>query len=99
MSSTPLAPNEREIQPMQLSLEQLNGLKQQHEEEIQELTKQIESLATAKSRFLTAKATLLDLGSTPENRKMLVPLNSSLYVPGKIVNPDKVSVVSDGKKF
>ncbi len=82
--------NEREIQPMNLSLEQLNALKGQHEEEIQELSKQLESLASAKARFSTAKATLLDLGSTPENRKLLVPLNSSLYVPGKIVNPDKV---------
>ena len=29
--------NEREIQPYQLSLEQLNSLKTQHEEEINEL--------------------------------------------------------------
>ncbi len=33
--------NEREIQPMQLSLEQLNQLKQQHEDEIAELNKQV----------------------------------------------------------
>lgn len=37
--------NEREIQPMDLPIEQLNNLKAQHEEEIRELQKQMESLA------------------------------------------------------
>lgn len=37
--------NEREIQPMDLPIEQLNNLKVQHEEEIRELQKQMESLA------------------------------------------------------
>lgn len=37
--------NEREIQPMDLPIEQLNNLKLQHEEEIRELQKQMESLA------------------------------------------------------
>ena len=37
--------NEREIQPMDLPIEQLNNLKMQHEEELRELQKQMESLA------------------------------------------------------
>jgi predicted RNase H-like nuclease (RuvC/YqgF family) len=37
--------NEREIQPMDLSIEQLNNLKQQHEEEIRELQRQLEQLS------------------------------------------------------
>jgi hypothetical protein len=37
--------NEREIQPMDLSIEQLNNLKQQHEEEIKELQKQLDQLS------------------------------------------------------
>jgi hypothetical protein len=47
MSAAPLSvSNEREIQPMDLSIEQLNNLKQQHEEEIKELQKQLEQLAS-----------------------------------------------------
>jgi hypothetical protein len=82
--------NEREIHPAQLSLEQLNSLKGQHENEIQELQRQLEQLVGAKNRFTTAKLTLLDMSSYSEDHKILVPLNSSLYVPGKIIDPKKV---------
>lgn len=84
--------NEREIQPMNLSLEQLNALKTQHEDEIQELQKQLEVLVNARSRFFTAKNSLKDLGTYNEGDKILVPLNSSLYIPGTIMNADKVIV-------
>jgi prefoldin alpha subunit len=83
--------NEREIQPMQLSLEQLNALKTQHEEEIQELQKQMESLHSAKARFATSRATLLDMGKIQNDQKLLVPLSSSLYVPGVVADAGKVS--------
>ena len=95
--------NEREIQPMQLSLEQLNLLKSQHEEELQELQRQLESLHSAKTRFTTAKATVQDISDTPSGQKILIPLSSSLYVPGQISKTNKVSIntpfhkeVSDG---
>ncbi|KAJ1394615.1 Prefoldin [Ochromonadaceae sp. CCMP2298] len=84
--------NEREIQPMQLSLEQLSGLKTQHENEIQELGRQMESLYGAKNRYNTAKSVLTDISSCPEGNTLMVPLNSSLYVPGKIADPTKVMV-------
>jgi prefoldin alpha subunit len=83
--------NEREIQPMQLSLEQLSSLKTQHENEIQELQRQMESLFGAKTRYNNAKAVLGDMSTCPAGNSLLIPLNSSLYVPGKIINPDKVS--------
>ncbi len=82
--------NEREIQPMQLSLEQLNSLKTQHENELQELARQLEALVGARNRFGISKSTLLDMGSYSDNQKLLVPLNSSLYAPGKIVDSKKV---------
>jgi prefoldin alpha subunit len=84
--------NEREIQPMQLSLEQLNALKQQHEEELQELSRQLESLINGRNRFALSKSTLQEISSYPENQKLLIPLNSSLYVPGKIIDPKKVKI-------
>lgn len=82
--------NEREIQPMQLSLEQLSSLKTQHENEIQELQRQMESLYGAKSRYNNAKAVLGDISTCPSGNSLMIPLNSSLYVPGKIINPEKV---------
>ena len=126
--------NEREIQPFQLSIEQLSALKTQHEEELQELQKQMESLYDANSRwvdveyrsidtykliynqenliwifslnskfivvgFLTfdivfrfsnARSTLADISTCSDSTRILIPLNSSLYVPGVIQQSDKV---------
>lgn len=84
-------PNEREINPMHLSLEQLNNLKAQNEEELQELQRQLEALHNAKSRFANARNMLDDISTSANNDVLLVPLNSSLYVPGKICDPEKVS--------
>jgi prefoldin alpha subunit len=88
----PLISNEREIQPMQLSIEQLNFIKTQHEEDIIELNKQLEVLMGAKNRYLTAKATITEVGAAPEGNSMLVPLTSSLYVPGTITDKEKLLV-------
>ncbi len=76
---------------MQLSIEQLNALKTQHEEELQELQKQLESLHGARTRFSTSRSTLIDMGKVPEGQSLLVPLSSSLYVPGKVADSGKVS--------
>jgi prefoldin alpha subunit len=90
--ATPLTiSNEREIQPYQLSIEQLQSLKTQHEEELQELQRQMESLIGAKSRFINAKNSLLDIATSSNETKIMIPLNASLYVPGKIVDSGKVS--------
>jgi prefoldin alpha subunit len=83
--------NEREIQPMQLSLEQLSNLKMQHENEIKELSNQLEILYNAKNKYMNAKVILGDVSSYPSGNELMIPLNSSLYVPGKIMDPSKVS--------
>lgn len=83
----------KEIVPMQLSLEQLNALKTTLEEELQEIQRQLETLTTARTRLATAKTTIQDLSTCTNGQKMLVPLNSSLYVPGEITEVNKVSVL------
>lgn len=81
---------EREVSLVSLSLEQLNSIKSQIDGELQELNRQLESLSLARSRFSNAKSILLDLSTSTVGEKLLVPLNSSLYVPGTIADPDKV---------
>mmetsp|Transcript_30059 Transcript_30059/g.28725 ORF Transcript_30059/g.28725 Transcript_30059/m.28725 type:complete len:161 (-) Transcript_30059:114-596(-) len=85
-------PNDREVNPMHLSLEQLNNLKLQNEEELQELQRQLETLHGAKGRFLNARNTLDEISTSKKDEVLLVPLNSSLYVPGRIVDPETVLV-------
>lgn len=89
-ATVPTVSNEREISPMDLSLEQLNSLKVQHEEEIKELSKQLESLFGARNRYLNASNVINDYNKYASDDSLMIPLNSSLYVPGKIINNNKV---------
>lgn len=84
--------NEREVNVGTLPIEQLNGLKTQHENEIRDLQGQLETLHGAKNRFIGARVTLDELKKMPEETKMLVPLNGSLYAPGSIASAEKVLV-------
>jgi prefoldin alpha subunit len=63
------------------------------EEELKEMSRQLEALSGAKSRFISARSNLDDMNNnTKTDQSLLVPLSSSLYVPGKIDNPNKVIV-------
>ena len=90
VASSSVTSEPQSINPFQLSVEQLNGLKTELEAEIGELQKQLESLAVAKNRFTNAKATLQELSASGGGTRLLVPLNSSLYVPGRVTDPNKV---------
>jgi len=84
--------NEREINVGQLPVEQLSGLKTQHENEIRDLQGQLEALHGAKNRFIGARVTLDDMKNIPVDTKLLVPLNGSLYAPGSIASSERVIV-------
>ncbi|OQR94039.1 prefoldin subunit [Achlya hypogyna] len=81
-----------EVSLMDLSLEQLNNLKTQFEQELQQLTASFSGLREAQSRFADSKGALQAL--QPENlgKKVLVPLTSSMFVPGKLANVKSVLV-------
>ena len=73
-----------------LSLEQLNGLKQQEEERAQSLMGRYGQLRAASARLGAAKTALGSLNASTADKDIMVPLTESLYVPGKIKNPDRV---------
>ena len=75
-----------------LSLEQLNQLKQSIEEELQGLQGAIQQLQTSRNKLTASKEALGRLQKTPEGTPMLVPITSSLYVPGETTNLDNVLV-------
>lgn len=84
--------NEREISAEDLTLDQLANLKQQHEDEIKELSSQLDQLFGAKNRYINARNVLDEMNKTTDGSTLLVPLTSSLYAPGKIKDPNKVIV-------
>lgn len=83
---------EREIDLSKLSIEQLNQLKTQLSEELEEITQHYASLRNAQSRLNSCRTTVSELAPTPEGTEILVPLTQSLYVPGNTSEADKVLI-------
>jgi len=83
-----------------LNLEQLNQLKQSIEEELQGLNGAIQQLQVSRNKLTTSKEALDRLATTQEGTPMLVPITSSLYVPGETTQLDTVLVdVGTGAGF
>ena len=77
---------------LSLSLDQLNSIRTQYDEELLEINRQLEALYSAKSRFNSAKVNISELDQCADDDRLLVPLNQSLYVPGRVMEPKKVIV-------
>jgi len=84
--------SDEKINLMALSLEQLNSLKQSIEEEMQGLQGALQQLQVSRNKLTTSKASLERLHSTEEGTPMLVPMTSSLYVPGETTTLETVLV-------
>jgi prefoldin alpha subunit len=85
-----MASNEMDIST--LSLDQLNQLKSQHEQELNQLRERHSSLKQAEGRFRQSKDALEAISKDDEGKSMLVPLTQSLYVPGKLCDVDSLLV-------
>eukprot|EP00953_Heterococcus_sp_UTEX-ZZ885_P013148 7515-Heterococcus_DN1.PRE.2 len=83
---------QRDINLASLSLEQLNQLKTQHQEEVQSLTANYAALRDGMARYQEAKVAVGAMGRKAEGREILVPLTQSLYVPGKVIDGDTLLV-------
>ena len=76
-----------------MSLEELNQLKQSQEQQLQGLTQRYAQLRAAAARLAASDRAVLELGQEGnEGKDVMVPLTSSLYVPGKIRDHDRLLV-------
>lgn len=75
-----------------LSIEQLSGLKEQLDVDLQSLGRAYDALRGARNRFQDSKGCLEQFKTIPKDQAILVPLTSSLYVNGTIVDKDHVLV-------
>ncbi|XP_077459433.1 prefoldin subunit 5 [Stigmatopora argus] len=75
-----------------LSLPQLEGLKSQLDQEIEFLTSSISQLKVVQAKFVDAKDNLNSLNKNNQGKQLLVPLTSSMYVPGTLNDVDHVLV-------
>ncbi|KAF9351264.1 subunit of tubulin prefoldin [Mortierella sp. NVP85] len=75
-----------------LDLTQLVEVKKQLEEELSHLTSSFGQLKQAQNRFADCIESCQAINAANKDKTILVPLTSSLYVPGKLANVEKVIV-------
>ncbi|XP_028652069.2 prefoldin subunit 5 [Erpetoichthys calabaricus] len=75
-----------------LSLPQLEGLKGQLDQETEFLTSSISQLKVVQTKYVEAKECVNVLSKENEGKELLVPLTSSMYVPGVLNDVEHVLV-------
>ena len=75
-----------------MSLEELNQVKQQEEGRLQALTGRYAQLRAAAARLNASQLAVSELSPASEGKEVMVPLTESVYVPGKIRDPNKFLV-------
>ncbi|KAN0025532.1 hypothetical protein ACTFIU_001809 [Dictyostelium citrinum] len=84
-------PQQQQVNLGSLSLEQLQMVREQVEAEIQQLSESINQLRHASNKYIEAKEAMSGLKGA-DGKDMLVPLTSSIYLPGKINSNEKVLI-------
>ena len=85
-----MAQQPQSIDLSKLPVPQMQQIKQQLEQEIQYLTESLQQLSMANARFLESQRSCRVLTSDNEGKEILVPLTTSLYVPGQLVDTSRV---------
>ncbi|KAF9080391.1 subunit of tubulin prefoldin [Mortierella sp. GBA35] len=83
---------QQKIELQDLDLQQLVEVKKQLEEELSHLTSSFGQLKQAQNRFADCIESCKAVDAKNKDKTILVPLTSSLYVPGKLANVEKVIV-------
>ena len=81
----------KEVPLEKLSIDQLDYVGRQIEQEISNYSSYYSSLRIAHNKFLDNKEYINDL-KTYEDKEILVPMTSSLYIPGKCSDVKRVTV-------
>ncbi|XP_054662975.1 prefoldin subunit 5 isoform X1 [Grus americana] len=76
----------------ELTLPQLELLKGQLDQEVEFLSSSIAQLKVVQTKYVEAKDCLNVLNKSNEGKDLLVPLTSSMYVPGKLLDVERVLI-------
>ncbi|EMF17861.1 Prefoldin alpha subunit [Sphaerulina musiva SO2202] len=83
----------QQIDLAQLSTQQLSQVKKQLDDEVQHLTSSYQNLRTAQQKFRDCIVSIKNgIASSTKGKPLLVPLTSSLYVPGTLADTETVLV-------
>ncbi|KAF1826477.1 Prefoldin alpha subunit [Dissoconium aciculare CBS 342.82] len=89
-----MAASERsQVDLAQLSAQQLSQVKKQLDDEVQHLTGSYQNLRGAQQKFRDCIVSIKNgVANSVKDKPLLVPLTSSLYVPGTLADSDNVIV-------
>ncbi|XP_048346284.1 prefoldin subunit 5-like [Sphaerodactylus townsendi] len=82
----------QQVNISELSLPQLEVLKSQLDQEVEFLSSSIAQLKVVQTKYVEAKDCLAVLNKSNEGKELLVPLSSSMYVPGKLSGVNQVLI-------
>ncbi|CAH0559456.1 unnamed protein product [Brassicogethes aeneus] len=91
-------PNMKQIDLTTLSVPQLTALKQQLDQELNLFQESLTSLKMAQGKFQNSGETLEKINPESEGKEILVPLTGSMYVPGKLMDTQKV-IIDIGTRY
>jgi len=75
-----------------LSLQELNMVKEQLDSEVTTLQQSVNQLLIAGNKFAASESALASVHATNDGKEIMVPLTTSLYVPGVVGDISKVLV-------
>jgi len=79
-------------QPVGLSMAQVEQVRSQLQSDIEMLQSSIQRLQYAQEGFGESMLAVSRLPAKTEDNSLLVPLSSSMYVPGRLTDPDHILV-------
>ncbi|WWC57847.1 prefoldin, alpha subunit [Kwoniella dejecticola CBS 10117] len=83
---------EQQVNVTDLEPAQLQEVKKQLDQELDHLTNSYSQLKQAQTKFKTCIENVNSLRPDSKGKEILIPLTSSLYVPGKLVDTDNFVV-------
>jgi len=83
---------QQQVSVTDLDIPQLADVRRQLDEELTHLTNSFTQLKQAQAKFRSCIDNVAEVKASNKNTTILVPLTNSLYVPGKLSDPDHVIV-------
>ncbi|KAJ7320727.1 Prefoldin [Mycena albidolilacea] len=84
--------SQQQVSITDLDLTQLADVRRQLEEELNHLTNSFAQLKQAQAKFKACIENVAEIKPANKGKTILVPLTNSLYVPGKLSDPEHVIV-------
>ncbi|XP_065838992.1 prefoldin subunit 5-like [Oscarella lobularis] len=88
-----------EIDLSTLSFPQLNSIKCQLDQEVQFLASSMSKLKAVQQKFVASKESVTKLSSDCSGKEVMIPLTSSMYVPGRFASSATKVLVDIGTGY